>query len=82
MPTVPGTPGKARPVSKRTAAGGLGVVAVAAAQWRRRRPLECRMTDVVKGVLRVDADFTRVFLTVDDDLSGHTLYARNGDWQT
>ena len=39
------------------------------------------MTDVVKGVLRVDADFTRVFLTVDDDLSGHTLYARNGDWQ-
>ena len=30
MPTVPGTPGKARPVSKRTAAGGLGVVAGAA----------------------------------------------------
>ena len=39
------------------------------------------MTDVVKGVLRVDADCTRVFLTDDCNLSGHTLYARNGDWQ-
>ena len=39
------------------------------------------MTDAVEGVLRVDADCTRVILTDDDDLSGHTLYARNGDWQ-
>ena len=35
------------------------------------------MTDSVEGVLRVDADYTRDFLTDDDDFSGHTLYARN-----
>ena len=40
------------------------------------------MTDSVEGVLRVDADYDRVMLTNDDNLSGHTLYARNGDWQT
>ena len=40
------------------------------------------MTDAVEGVLRVDADYDRVMLTNDDDLSAHTLYARNGDWQT
>ena len=40
------------------------------------------MTDSVKGVLRVDADYDYLMLTDDDDRSGHTLYARNGDWQT
>ena len=65
----------------RTAAGGLGVVAGAAVEWRRRRPLECRMTDAMEGVLRVDADYDHVMLTDDDDRSGHTLYARNEDWQ-
>lgn len=39
------------------------------------------MTDVVKDVLRVDADYVHIMLTDDDDLSAHTLYARNGDWQ-
>ena len=39
------------------------------------------MTDEVEGVLRVDADYDHVILTDDDDRSGHTLYARNGDWQ-
>ena len=39
------------------------------------------MTDAVEGGLRVDADSARVFVTDDDDRSGHTLYARNGDWQ-
>ena len=39
------------------------------------------MTDVVEGVLRVDADYARVFVTDYCYLSGHTLYARNGDWQ-
>ena len=39
------------------------------------------MTDAVEGVLRVDADYDRVMLTNDDDRSGHTLCARNGDWQ-
>ena len=79
MPTVPGTPAGARPVSKRAAAGGLGVVAEAGVQWRRRRPLECRMTAEVEGVLRVDADYDHIMLTDDDDRSVHTLYARNGD---
>ena len=39
------------------------------------------MTDAVEGVLRVDADSARVFLTDDCNLSAHPLYARNGDWQ-
>ena len=39
------------------------------------------MTDAMEGVLRVDADFDYVMLNVDDNRSGHTLYARNGDWE-
>ena len=78
---MPGTPAGVRPVSKRTAAGGLGVVAGADVEWRRRRPLECRMTDAVEGVLRVDADYDFAMVSGDGVISGHTLYARNGDWQ-
>ena len=57
------------------------MVAGAAVQWRRRRPLECRMTDEVKDVLRVDADYDFAMAARDGVISGHTLYARNGDWQ-
>lgn len=39
------------------------------------------MTDVVKGVLRVDADYDFAMVSGDGVISGHTLYARNRDWQ-
>ena len=77
MPTVPGTPGKAHPASKRTAAGGLGAEDVATVEWRRRRPLECSMADFVEGVLRVAADYDFEMTAGDGVISGHTLYARN-----
>ena len=77
MPTVPGTPGKAHPASKRAEAGGLGAEDVATVEWRRRRPLECSMADFVEGVLRVAADYDLAMVARDGVVSGHTLYARN-----
>ena len=40
------------------------------------------MADAVEGVLRGAADYDGAMVAVDGVISGHTLYARNGDWHT
>ena len=40
------------------------------------------MADAVEGVLRVAADYDFAMVAGDGVISGHTLYARNGDWHT
>ena len=40
------------------------------------------MADAVEGVLRVAADYDCAMVAGDGVISGHILYARNGDWHT